>query len=184
LLRVLGVAGTPIQSRVDFHRQPRQERRECFDPGRRSGFLFSKSCALSFDREEMLCTVCNTAGALSCHVRTHICQVQARSATYCRSERCCRSGRCIFPISNSRQHRAHDVRSDQVQSGRCCRSGKCRRSGRCSQSGDRTDIADQEDYQCVADQTNVPDREIGKILPIGKNDCLIHFQKQFSIEFE
>jgi hypothetical protein len=34
------------------------------------------------------------------------------------------------------------------------------RSGRCSRSGDRKDIADQQ------------------------NDCLIHFQKQFSIEFE
>jgi hypothetical protein len=37
-LHVLGVAGTPIQSRVDFCRQPRQERREGFDPGRRRGF--------------------------------------------------------------------------------------------------------------------------------------------------
>jgi hypothetical protein len=53
---VLGVAGTPIQSR-----------------------------ARSFDWEEMLCTVCNIAGAPSCHVRTHICQTQARSATYFRS---------------------------------------------------------------------------------------------------
>jgi hypothetical protein len=53
---VLGVAGTPIQSR-----------------------------ARSFDREEMLCTVCNIAGAPSCHVRTHICQAQERSATYSRS---------------------------------------------------------------------------------------------------
>jgi hypothetical protein len=53
---VLGVAGTPIQS-----------------------------CARSFDREEMLCTVCNIAGAPSCHVWTHICQAQARSATYSRS---------------------------------------------------------------------------------------------------
>jgi hypothetical protein len=37
-LRVLGVVGTPIQSRVDFHWQPRQERREGFDPGHRRGF--------------------------------------------------------------------------------------------------------------------------------------------------
>jgi hypothetical protein len=132
----------------------------------------------------MLCTVCHIAGAPSCHVRTHICQAEARSATYCRSERCCRSGRCIFPISNSRQRRARDVRRDQVRSGRCCRSGKCRRSGKCSRSRDRKDITDNEDYQGVIDRTNVPDREIGKILPIGKNDCLIHFQKQLSIEFE
>jgi hypothetical protein len=49
---------------------------------------------------------------------------------------------------------------------------------------DRTDVHDREDYQRVADRTNVSDWEIGKILPIGKNDCLIHFQKQFLIEFE
>jgi hypothetical protein len=53
---VLGVAGTPIQSRTR-----------------------------SFDWEEMLCTVFNIAGAPSCHVRTHIYQAQARSATYSRS---------------------------------------------------------------------------------------------------
>jgi hypothetical protein len=40
---------------------------------------------------------------------------------------------------------------------------------------DRTDVQDREDYQRVADRTNVLDWEIGKILPIGKNDCLIHF---------
>jgi hypothetical protein len=54
----------------------------------------------------------------------------------------------------------------------------------------------------IADRADIPNREIGKILPIGsrsgrcsrsgdqkdisdrQNDCLIHFQKQFSIEFE
>jgi hypothetical protein len=35
---VLGVAGTPIQSRIDFRRQPRQVRREGFDLGRRRSF--------------------------------------------------------------------------------------------------------------------------------------------------
>jgi hypothetical protein len=37
-LRVLGVVGTLIQTCVDFCQQPRQERREGFDPGRRRGF--------------------------------------------------------------------------------------------------------------------------------------------------
>jgi hypothetical protein len=38
----------------------------------------------------------------------------------------------------------------------------------CSRSGDQEDIADREDYHGVADRADVPNREIGKILPIGK----------------
>jgi hypothetical protein len=119
-----------------------------------------QSRARSFDREEMLCTVFNIA---------------ARPVMSCADAHMPGAGKNgnIFPISNSRQRRACDVRRDQVRSGRCCRLRMCRRSGRCSRSGDREDIADRkdiadrEDYQGVADRADVPDREIGKILPIG-----------------
>jgi hypothetical protein len=70
----------------------------------------------------------------------------------------------IFPINNSRQRRARDVRRDQVRSGRCCRSERyyrprrlprCRRLGRGSRSGDREDIADRKD---VADRKHIVNR--------------------------
>jgi hypothetical protein len=166
---VLGVTGTPIQSRVDLRRRPRQERRAMasgtvpsrplprsppltrrvegdenelgfFDPGASPQFLFSETRARPFDREEMLCTVFNIAGAPSCHVRMNICQAQARSTTYSRSTTTDNAGPMTCAVTR------YD-REDVV---------------------DREDIADREDYKGVADWTDVLDQEIGKILPIGK----------------
>jgi hypothetical protein len=114
---VLDVAGTPIQSR-----------------------------ARSFDREEMLCTVCNIADAPSCHVRTNICQAQARSATYSRSTTPDNVGPVTCAVT--RYDRKDIADREDI--------------------ADRKDIADREDYQGVTDRADVPDREIEKILPIGK----------------
>jgi hypothetical protein len=96
-----------------------------FQPGASPRFLFSETRARPFDREEMLCMMCNIADTPSCHVRTHICQAQARSAM-CVPDR--EIGKILligkvspigqmFPIGRSRRY---------------CRSGRCRRSGRYS----------------------------------------------------
>jgi hypothetical protein len=122
---VLGVAGTPIQSR-----------------------------ARSFDREEMLCTVCNIAGAPSCHVRTHICQAQARSATYSRSATPDNAGPVTCTMT---RYNREDVADWEGVT-------------------DRVDVPDREIGKILLIEKILP---IGNILPIGKMIALFIFRSNF-----
>jgi hypothetical protein len=119
---VLGVAGTLIQSR-----------------------------AQSFDREEMLCTVCNIAGAPSCHVRTNICQAQARSATYSRSTTPDNAGPVMCAVT---RYDRKDV-------------------------ADREDYQGVADWADVPDWEIRKILPIGNILPISKMIVLFIFRSNF-----